>query len=357
MTGSRTPRRSGKVRAARLTDLAALGELSRLCQSDASRHALARPAGQRPADRRVQPVPAPAWRVPVPMTSCTSTRRTAAWPACCASSARRPATSGRSWNSMRSAWPTPGDIRYRLVQQLLREGAKRAAARFHVACADADGNVELLMQAGFIRFGEEIHPRPSGGGRMPKPWTDKIGPRRPGSDPLPSSMRCRCRGCTRLVSRHSRSTASRPSVSTTGSARGRTRGCRDPAWRPSCASRTSRRSSRRLRAMGQGRDRARRLPPDRGRQGGSAALPQDHRPSRSRHGPARRLRSRGHRGPDGKGDHRHDHGVFAPVRTYESPIDRRLEEAGFDSIASVTLLMKENLVRVAEPTLVPAGVR
>ena len=27
-----------------------------------------------------------------------------------------------------------------------------------------------------------------------------------------------------------------------------------------------------------------------------------------------------------KGDHRHDHGVFAPVRTYESPIDRRLED-------------------------------
>ena len=48
-----------------------------------------------------------------------------------------------------------GDIRYRLVQQLLREGAKRGAARFHVACADMDGNVELLMQAGFMRYGEE----------------------------------------------------------------------------------------------------------------------------------------------------------------------------------------------------------
>jgi hypothetical protein len=56
-------------------------------------------------------------------------------------------------------------------------------------------------------------------------------------------------------------------------------------------------------------------------------------------------------------DHRHEHGVIAPVRTYEAPIDRRLEEAGFVSIASVTLLMKETLVRVAEPALVPAGVR
>jgi hypothetical protein len=45
------------------------------------------------------------------------------------------------------------------------------------------------------------------------------------------------------------------------------------------------------------------------------------------------------------------------VRTYEAPTDRRLEEAAFDSIADVTLLMKETLVRVAEPVLVPAGVR
>jgi len=49
--------------------------------------------------------------------------------------------------------------------------------------------------------------------------------------------------------------------------------------------------------------------------------------------------------------------VIAPVRTYESPLDRRLEDGGFEDIATVTLLMKETLVRVAEPRLVPAGVR
>ena len=52
-----------------------------------------------------------------------------------------------------------------------------------------------------------------------------------------------------------------------------------------------------------------------------------------------------------------DHGVFAPVRTYEAPVDRRLEDAGFTGIATVTLLIKETLVRVAEPGLVPAVVR
>jgi hypothetical protein len=57
------------------------------------------------------------------------------------------------------------------------------------------------------------------------------------------------------------------------------------------------------------------------------------------------------------GDRPGDHGVISPVRTYESPLDRRLEEAGFTAISTVTLLMKETLVRVAEPALVPAGVR
>ena len=64
MTERARTRSTGKVRAARLTDLAALGELSRLCQSDGAETPLARAAGQRPADRRLQPVPPAARRVP-----------------------------------------------------------------------------------------------------------------------------------------------------------------------------------------------------------------------------------------------------------------------------------------------------
>ena len=45
---------------------------------------------------------------------------------------------------------------------------------------------------------------------------------------------------------------------------------------------------------------------------------------------------------------------MAPVRTYESPLDHRLEEAGFTEVATVTLLVKETLIRVADPALVPA---
>jgi hypothetical protein len=53
-------------------------------------------------------------------------------------------------------------------------------------------------------------------------------------------------------------------------------------------------------------------------------------------------------------DHGHDHGVISPIRTYESPLEHRVEEEGFAIVATVTLLMKETLVRVAEPALVPA---
>jgi hypothetical protein len=49
-----------------------------------------------------------------------------------------------------------------------------------------------------------------------------------------------------------------------------------------------------------------------------------------------------------------ERGVVSAVRTYESPLDRRLEERGFSALASVSLLMKETAVRVFEPALVAA---
>ena len=50
----------------------------------------------------------------------------------------------------------------------------------------------------------------------------------------------------------------------------------------------------------------------------------------------------------------HQHGVMSCVRTYELPIERRFEEQGLETIATVSLLLKEAFVRVAEPSLVPA---
>ena len=63
------------------------------------------------------------------------------------------------------------------------------------------------------------------------------------------------------------------------------------------------------------------------------------------------------RGGSGGDDDPRTRGVLAAVRTYESPLDRRLEEAGFRQVAQVSLLLKETLVRVAEPALLPATTR
>jgi hypothetical protein len=63
------------------------------------------------------------------------------------------------------------------------------------------------------------------------------------------------------------------------------------------------------------------------------------------------------RRPDWTRMHRSDRGVVSAVRTYEAPLDRRLEDCGFSGGAMVSLLMKEVAERVREPALVPVGIR
>jgi hypothetical protein len=248
-----------------------------------------------------------------------------------------------------------GDIRYRLVQQLLREGAKRAAARFHVACADTDGNVELLMQAGFIRFGEELILARPATTPLPKPWTDE------------RAAKAGIRPATQLDALP----LSRLYASVTPAPVNRLEALRLPDWeRQGTHSRVPRSSLAPILRFADVEAFVQ-TAADGGKDGtaldafvqiGVAKEDQPHylkimaRPEADT-APLVDFSLGIIAARTAKSDHRHDHGVFAPVRTYESPIDRRLEEAGFDSIASVTLLMKETLVRVAEPALVPAGVR
>jgi hypothetical protein len=249
-----------------------------------------------------------------------------------------------------------GDIRYRLVQQLLREGAKRGAARFHVACADADGNVELLMQAGFMRYGEEQILFRAGDRPLPEPWTDErvascgIRPSA-GIDALPLARLYNAATPAPIVRLEAIRLADWERQGT--------------HWRVPRSSLTPILRFADVEGFIQ-------ATPDGGKDGtqldgflqiGVAKEDQPHylkllaRPEADVSAlldfGLGAIAARATKG----GDHRRDHGVIAPVRTYEAPIDRRLEEAGFDSIASVNLLMKETLVRVAEPALVPAGVR
>jgi hypothetical protein len=355
MSALRSPRSSGKVRPARLTDLAALGELSRLCQSDgADTRSLGLPVNGPPIGVfSLFRLPLGAFRPNDLMFVYEEDGRIAGLVRV-------------ERDSVRDEWTiveldavgmtNAGDIRYRLVQQLLREGAKRGAARFHVACADADGNVELLMQAGFMRYGEEHVLVRDSDQALPEAWSED-----------------RATGCgIRATNSLDALALARLYNAATPAPVARLEAIRLADWERQGSHWRVPRSSLTpiLRfadvegfvqaAPGGGKDGTQL---DGFLQIGVAKEDQPHylkvvaRPDVDTTdlidfglGIIAARTSKG-------GDHRPGLGVIAPVRTYESPIDRRLEDAGFDSIASVNLLMKETLVRVAEPALVPAGVR
>ena len=149
MTNARSPRstKGGKVRVARLTDLAALGELSRLCQDEsAATRSLGLPVSGRPIGVfSLFRLPLGAFQPHDLMYVYDEGGR----------------LSGLirvERDSVRDEWTIveldgigsgqAGDIRFRLVNQVIRDAAKRGPWRLHVACTDQDGNVELFMQAG-----------------------------------------------------------------------------------------------------------------------------------------------------------------------------------------------------------------
>jgi hypothetical protein len=351
----RAPRTTGKVRPARLTDLAALGELSRLCQSDsADTRSLGLPVNGPPIGVfSLFRLPLGAFRPNDLMYVYEDQGHIAGLVRV-------------EREAVRDEWTiveldavglsNAGDIRYRLVQLLLREGAKRGAARFHVACADADDNVELLMQAGFMRYGEERILFRSDDRPLPAPWPDK-----------------------RVLEAGIRSTTSLDAIAlarlyaqATPQPVARLEAFRLADWERQGAHLRVPRSSLTPILRFADVEGYVQPTPDGGRDGtqldaylqvGVAKEDQPHylkvvaRPEADVSGLIEfGLGVIGAQTTRG-GDHRQERGVIAPVRTYESPIDRRMEDAGFDSIANVTLLMKETLVRVAEPALVPAGVR
>jgi hypothetical protein len=354
VTAPRAARSSGKVRAARLTDLAALGELSRLCEDDAAGgRSLGLPvSGPRIGVFSLFRLPLGAFSPNDLLYVYEEDRRVAGLVRVERESHRDEWTIVELDAIAGLAGAGAGDIRLRLVQQVLREGQKRGAARFHVACADAGGNVDLFMQAGFARYGEEHVLHRDAATPLPDQW--------PGQRAEAARIRP-------AVPRDALALMQLYTEVTPAPVR-RLEGFRIPDWERQGPNWRVPRSSLApiLRFAdiegfvlegtdGVGLDAFLQL--------GVAREDQPHylrvmgRPSVDL-GPfvdfgLGEIRARVARA----GDRRADHGVLAPVRTYESPIDRRLEEAGFRTISTVTLLMKETLVRVAEPALVPAGVR
>ncbi len=355
MIEARSGRSAGKVRAARLTDLPALGELSRMCQSDRTdTRSLGLPvSGPRIGMFSLFRLPLGAFRPNDLLFVYEDHGRVAGL-------VRVERESSRDeWTVVELdaiGHADAGDIRFRLVQHLLRDGSKRGASRFHVACADADGNIELFMQAGFARYGEEVlYFRPPGS-VLPEPWSEKrmTAHRIRPVGPLDSVALMRLYGAL------------------TPTPVQRLEAVRLSDWERHSHNLRLPRSSMAPILRFADVETYVHPSPDGGRDGtelaaliqvGVAKEDQPHylkimaRPEvdtvpliefgLAAIG-AQTART---------SDPRRDHGVLAPVRTYEAPVNNCLEAAGFESIATVTLLLKETLVRVAEPALVPAGVR
>jgi hypothetical protein len=354
VTAPRAIRPSGKVRAARLTDLAALGELSRLCEDDAvGGRSLGLPVtGPRIGVFSLFRLPLGAFRPNDLLFVYEEDRRVAGLVRVERENHRDDWTIVELDGLAGLAGAAAGDIRFRLVQQVLREGQKRGAARFHVACADAGGNVELFMQAGFARYGEERVLHRDAGVALPKPW----------SDARAAAARIRLATSKDAVGLMQLYTAVTPAPVR------RLEGFRIPDWERQGSNWRVPRSSlapllRFADIEGYVLDSADGVALDGFIQVGVAREDQPHylrvmgRPEIDVAGLIEfglgDIRARTGRGA-GEGV---TNGVIAPVRTYESPIDRRFEEASFTTVSTVTLLMKETLVRVAEPALVPAVAR
>ncbi len=364
-----TAARSGGVRAARITDLAALGELSRLAHPPQADGHLGGDHDARDVPRESSEPPTRSLGLPV-TASHVSVFSLFRMPLGAfqphdqlyvyEEDGRLSGLARVERDTNRDEWTVveldavdhgdAGDIRFRLVQHLLRDGSRRGAARFHVACADRGGNVELFMQAGFARYGEETILFRSPGQRFP-------GLR--GIDTGALHIRPATGQDALELARLYRGVTPAPVA--------RLEGYRLPDWEHlrdrSSVPRTSLTPILRfadVEAYVQEGDGA----------SGLAAMLQlgvakEQQPHYMRvlalpgHDPSPLIRyglaligrySGTGRSPEGG----HLHGVMSCVRTYESPIEHRFEEQGMEAISTVSLLIKEALVRVAEPTLVPA---
>ena len=358
--------RSGRVRAARLTDLSAVGELSRLAHPSIEIHETGGGSvavDDAPAPTRSLGLPVTASHVSVfslfrmPLGAFQPNDQMYVYD----EGGRISGLARVERDANRDEWTiveldavdqgAAGDIRFRLVQHLMRDGSRRGAQRFHVACADTDSNVELFMQAGFARYGEETILFRDPSHRFP-------GLREADAEELD------IRPATHLdsvdLARLYKRVTPSPVV--------RLEGYRLPDWEnlPGRSS-VPRTSLTPLLRFADVEAHVQEAPDGQGLaamlQVGVAKEQQPHYLrvlSLTDHDPSALIRyglgliGKRSGANASSANPAHQHGVMACVRTYESPIDRRLEEQGMEAIATVSLLVKEALVRVAEPSLVPA---
>jgi hypothetical protein len=240
---------------------------------------------------------------------------------------------------------TAGDIRFRLVQHLLKDAGMRAGLRFHVACADEGGNVELFMQAGFARYGEErlFYRPPDGPDAQSMTAGEAVEHGIRPAQPLDAFE----------IDRLYRAATPQPVA--------RLEGYRlvdwerqGNHWRIPRSALTPLLRFADIEAFVQGSATDQTLLAFCQIGTAKADQPDYLRViSRPEHDPSDLIRF----GLAQARRHRAGRGVVSAVRSYESPLDRRLAENGFDSLAVVSLLMREMAQRVKEPALVPVGIR
>ena len=345
--------RPGRVRPARLTDLPALGELSRLSHASSSDE----------RERSVRSLGLPVTASQVSVFSLFRMPLGAFQPHdplyVYEEEGRLAGLARVERDDPRDEWTiveldaidrgAAGDIRFRMVQHLLRDGARRGAARFHVACADEGGNVELFMQTGFARYGEEAILHRAPGQRWPGlPRESESGALR---------IRPAVPGDALQLSRLYWAVTPKPVA--------RLEGYRLQDWeRHGAHLRIPRSSLTPILRFADLHGYVQECPPNTApelaafMQVGVAKEDQPHYlrvVCRPEHDPSDLIRfGLAVIGDRSRDSHPNALGVLSAVRTYESPLDRRLEEVEFRVIATVSLLLKETLVRVAEPALVPA---
>jgi hypothetical protein len=258
-----------------------------------------------------------------------------------------------------------GDVRYRLIQRLLRDASKRGGIRFHVACADSSENVELFMQAGFMRYGEEIllYRAPD------QPTIANVSTIEAGQEGIRPAVPLDALALDRLYRK-----------ATPGPV-ARLEGYRQIDWERQGSSWRIPRSA--LNPILRFADvEAFVQEAVAGKSGGELlafcqigvskadqphyirviVLP-DHDPSQIIAYGLAAIAERTHsRWADitarwQRAAPTDDRGVVSAVRTYEAPLDRRFEDHGFTDVATVTLLMRELAERVKKPAMVPAVLR
>lgn len=228
--------------------------------------------------------------------------------------------------------PMASEVRFALLQAVIEEGGKRDVARYHAACADVPDNMELFGQLNFMAYAhEEIWYRPPG--KVQSARADDLQPATP-SD------------AWHLFDLWTHTTP--PAIA-------RIEGYGAQDWEPVGHEGVVPRSS--LNPILHFSDVKAWLLPEGQRVAGFA-----------QHGACRAgphyLRFLVRDGADGgafldavlgaAGGEALSAGILAPVRTYEATGRQAAEAAGFEAVGQVSVLVREVLASVRQPSMVPA---